>query len=130
MIDNWQESGLADDKLMLDPDVAKYCQMEELGMVFCLAAFSGDRIVGYSMNFVVQHMHASKTVFAGNDVIFVTQEFRNSRAGLMLIKETEREAKRRGASMMVWGAKPDTALATLVQRLGYVQREISFVKGI
>lgn len=128
--DNWHESGLADHKLNVSLRNDKYLELERSGVLFALAAFEGEKIVGYSVNFVSRLMHSAETTFASNDVIFVGKEHREGRLGLSLIRKTEEEAKRRGASLMVWGAKPDSRFASLLPRIGYAVGEVSFVRGM
>lgn len=131
LAENWQESGLAEDGLAISPDLEAYRLLDAAGSLFCLAVLDdAGEIVGYSMNLVTRHAHASSLVFCANDVIFIRRGNRHSRAGLLLIRATEDEARRRGATLMVWGAKPETAFAALIDRLGYRPREISFVKTL
>lgn len=128
--ENWSESGLADHKLSVSLRNDKYAELERSGVLFALAAFEGEKIVGYSVTFVSRLMHSAETTFASNDVIFVSKEHRDGRLGLVLIRRTEEEAKKRGASLMVWGAKPDSRFANLLPRLGYKAGEVSFVRGM
>lgn len=128
--ENWAESGLADHKLNISLRSDKYVELERSGVLFALAAFDGDRIVGYSVNFVSRLMHSADTVFASNDVIFLSKDHREGKLGMGLIRKTEEEAKRRGAMLMVWGAKPGSRFAALLPRLGYEAGEVSFVRGM
>ena len=45
---------------------------------------------------------------------------------MRLIKETERMAKERGVQLMLWHAKPNTALEKMMPRLGYGVQDIIF----
>lgn len=107
----------------LSPDWLRYQALEKNGSLIILAAWEGDRIVGYSVSIVVTHMHYSTTVMCHNDVLFVAMEHRRGRLGLRLIRETERVAVAGGARRVTWHAKPGTALEAILPKLGYGAHE-------
>ena len=86
--------------------------------------------MGYSINFIGPHMHYSNLRYAHNDALFVKAGHRGGTLGLRLMRETERLAREQGARMMMWHAKPDTALHKLLPRLGYAVQDIAFSKEI
>lgn len=116
--------------MVLDPDRAKYQAIESAGKSLCLAAFVDEKIVGYSVNIVDTHIHYVGLVCCVNDVLFVDPVYRNSRCGLMLIKQTESVAKDRGAKLMLWHAKSGTALDLLMPKIGYGVQDIIYSKVI
>jgi GNAT superfamily N-acetyltransferase len=65
-----------------------------------------------------------------NDVLYVHPDYRKSRLGLSLIKATESLAKSKGAQVVLWHAKPNTSLDTLMPRLGYGVQDIIYLKEI
>ncbi|HEY5993341.1 MAG TPA: GNAT family N-acetyltransferase, partial [Gallionellaceae bacterium] len=103
---------------------------EQSGALLALVAYAGDEITGYSINFVGPHLHYSGLRYAHNDALYVAPEHRGGRLGLRLIRETERLAKEKGARMMMWHAKPDTALEQLIPRLGCGVHEIIYSKEL
>ena len=118
-------------KLMeLNPDEDRYDKAEEDGVLLTLAAYEGDRLIGYSLTFIGSHLHYANFILANNDVIFVTKEFRKTKVGLQLIKETERLSKERGAAMVFWHAKENTALAALLPRMGCSVQDIIYSKEL
>ena len=116
--------------MVLDPDRAKYQAIERAGKLLGLAAFCDDKIVGYSLNVIDTHIHYAELVCCVNDVLFVDPVYRNSRCGIMLIKQTESVAKNRGAKLMLWHAKSETALDLLMPKLGYGVQDIIYSKVI
>lgn len=127
---HWSEVALNKEVMVLKPDVARYKQLDELGMLFGIGAFDNDHLVGYSASFIMPHPHYSDLVVASNDVLFVHSDYRKGRLGLRLIQETERIAKDRGAELVTWHAKQSTALEQLMPRLGYGVQDIIFSKVI
>ena len=127
---HYDEIALNKNVMVLEPHVEKYLALEASQEIFVLALYKDDEIIGYSVNFLSHHIHYAKLKVCSNDLLFVKKEHRNGRAGYMLIKETEEFAKQRDAQLMLWHAKPDTALEKLVPRLGYKYQDIIFAKEI
>lgn len=124
--EHWEEIALNKQVMVLKPDEQKYRNLEANGMLLILGAFEGDRIVGYSVNVVTNHPHYADLVTCSNDLLFVTEDKRAGRLGLQLIRKTEEAAKERGARLMLWHAKPGTALEKMMPRLGYGVQDIIF----
>lgn len=130
LAEHWQELAKNKRIMVLKPDIERYRQLEEAGMLIALFAYDGDAIVGYAATFVLTHMHYSDLTLAMNDVLFVGKAHRAGRTGLQLIRETERIAKERGAQLMVWHAKANTQLEQILPRIGYGVQEIMLSKEL
>lgn len=124
--EHWEEVALNKDVMVLKPDEQRYRNIEANGMLLAIGAFEDGKIVGYSVNIVTTHSHYADLVICNNDVLFVTESKRAGRLGLKLIRETERLAKERGVQLMLWHAKPNTALEKMMPRLGYGVQDIIF----
>lgn len=127
---HWEEIALNKGLMVLKPDVHRYRLMEESGTLFAIGVFIGDHVVGYSVNFVMPHLHYADLLYAQNDLLFLERAHRASGAGMALIQATEREAKARGARMLIWHAKPRTALEAVLPRVGYGVQDIMFSKEL
>lgn len=128
--EHWLELAKNKTLMVLKPDTARYRAMEQAGLALALGAFDGDVMVGYSVSFIGPHLHYADLVFAQNDVLFIAQSHRLGRTGYRLIQATEQMAKARGAQMLVWHAKQDTPLDSLLPRLGYGVQDILYSKAI
>lgn len=128
--EHWDEIALNKQVMVLKPDEERYRRMEQQGAALILAAFAGEQMVGYSVNFVMKHLHYADLCVCSNDLLFVAKEKRTGRLGLQLIKATEKFAKERGARLMLWHAKEQTALATIIPKMGYGVQDIIFSKEI
>jgi predicted GNAT superfamily acetyltransferase len=124
--EHWEEIALNKQVMVLKPDEGKYRAAEANGMLLILAAFEGEKVVGYSVNVVTNHLHYADLITCSNDLLFVTEGKRNGRLGLQLIRATEKEAKQRGARLMLWHAKPGTPLEKMMPRLSYGVQDIIF----
>lgn len=129
--DHWQEVARNKEIMVLKPDWDKYKALEDAGALFTLFAYDDDEIIGYSVNIIQPHLHYSDLIYAANDVLFVRQDMRGStRAGRLLLSESEAIAKAKGAKLMTWHTKENTALAKLLPRIDYAVQEIVFSKGL
>jgi GNAT superfamily N-acetyltransferase len=114
----------------LAPDWTRYFEMERAGLLLALVAWVNGDMVGYSVTLFGHHLHYKRLFYAQNDVLFVASPHRRSRVGLLLIRETEKQARESGARMMLWHAKPDTALEAIMPRLGYQTQDVIFSKEL
>lgn len=128
--EHWEESAKNKHLMVLKPDRAVYQSLEDRGSLLALFAYSGEDIVGYSINFSHPHLHYSDLTVTYNDVIYIHPDYRKSRLGLTIIKATELEAKKRGSQLMLWHAKENTALSAILPRMGCKVQEIMFSKEL
>ena len=99
--------------MVLKPDWERYELLQDAGKLFTLFAYEGEQIVGYSNNIIDRHLHYDLIV-CSNDVIFIDPAKRGT-VGRELIARTKMAAKDRGAGLMLWHAKPNTALAHIMK---------------
>lgn len=117
--------------MKVSPLVERYAALEAANQLISLVAYdANDNIIGYSINFITQNMHYGDLRYSHNDVLYVTPAHRGGRLGLMLIHQTELEAAAEGARLIIWHAKPDTALEGLLPRLGYGVQDVLFSKEL
>lgn len=126
--EHYEEVALNKSVMKLSPDWTKYYALEQSNMLLCLGAFMGDECVGYSINFLLKHLHYKNLFYMQNDLLFVAKEHRKSKVGLLLIQETEIQAKENGAEMMLWHAKEHTKLNYIMQRMKYSVQDIIYSK--
>ncbi len=124
--EHWEEVARNKGVMVLKPDEKRYLFLEATGAFFALAAFDGEELVGYSGNFIGAHIHYAGLVCCNNDVLFVSKEHRQSPLGLRLIRETEREAQKRGARLVLWHGKPDTPMANILPKLKYAVQDVIY----
>jgi predicted GNAT superfamily acetyltransferase len=128
--EHWGEIALNKQVMILKPDAERYLAIESAGGLIALAAFHGPDLIGYSVSFVMPHLHYADLHVASNDILFVTKAHRSSRAGMQLIRATEKAAKEAGARLMLWHAKPNTTLNALMPRLNYGVQDIIYSREI
>lgn len=124
---HWAEVGL---DFEFDPDIDVYARMAELGMLFAVAAFDGENIVGYCTVTVMAHPHNKRVIFGSNDALFVHPDYRAGLVSGRIILTAQAEAKRRGATKFMWHCRAGTPLATMFERHGYEPVDMVVMKEI
>ena len=128
---HYEEVALHKDLMELDPDWKRYYEIDLKGNLLVLVAVKQKvGMVGYSVTFLLSHPHYRRLIVAQNDVLFVASEVRSTGIGPRLIFDTERRARDRGAQLMLWHAKQQTALEKLLPKLGYGVQDIIYSKEL
>jgi GNAT superfamily N-acetyltransferase len=123
---NWAETGF---DFPFDPSAERYQALVDAGIMFALAAFDGERLVGYCTMLVTPTMHNPSVIIASNDALFVAPKYRGITGGRM-IRAAEQEAKSRGACRVLWHTRSGTKLHESMARHGYVQADIVMMKEL
>ena len=124
--EHYDEIALNKSVMVYAPDIEKYKALEAHGSLLTLGVFEGEKLVGYSVNILYQHIHYKEMLVAHNDMIFIHQDNRLGTLGLKLIKATTSACRERGAHMMMWHAKQNSKLAHLFPKLGCTVQDIIF----
>ena len=128
--EHYEEIALNKQVMKLKPDETTYRQMEEMRKIFILSARQNDVLIGYSVNFVTNHLHYADLKLAQNDLLFISKEQRGGRVGLKLIRETEKHATSLGCKLMLWHCKENTTLSSLLPRINYGVQDIIYSKEL
>ena len=116
--------------MVLKPDEETYRKSEEMGSIFILSARQDNVLIGYSVNFVTNHLRYADLRIAQNDLLFISKEHRGGRIGLRLIRETENHATSLGCKLMLWHCKENTTLSALLPRIKYGVQDIIYSKEL
>lgn len=128
--EHWDELVKKKHIFQVNPDIETYQLLESQGKLFTLVAELDNKVVGYSVNIYSHNLHYKNVLMCSNDLLFVSKEYRNSSAGLKLIKETEKKAKLLDCKIMLWHSKLDTPLSKILPRLGNSLHENIFTKEL
>ena len=128
--EHYEEIALNKQVMKLKPDEKAYRNLEEANRIFILSAWQDDVLIGYSVNFVLNHPHYADLVVTQNDLLYIKKEMRGTRAGLIFIIESEIHAKSLGCKLMLWHAKENTSLCAILPRLKYGVQDIVYSKEL
>lgn len=112
------------------PDVSRYANMEDLGMIITLALYHEEKIVGYSVCAIIDNMHFANLKVGINELLFLHPEYRKGSWGVRLIKAMERAAADRGAKMILFSGRNDTTFSELMPKIGYEIEDVVFSKEL
>lgn len=126
---HWRELALDQDEIPYDLDVARYLQLDQLGMLLIVGVRDGDRLVGYAVMFLSPHFHyRSSGLMAMADMYYLLPEYRKGVIGLQLFTALERELKARGVTRAHIGCKVHQDHEKLFERLGWRFTDKTFSK--
>lgn len=130
--EHWEEVAKLKHLFVLNPDWQAYEEFESSGLLLALAAWEGDKLVGYSANVIHKNRHYRDVAMCQNDVLFVASSHRGTSTGIRLMRETERMAKERGAQVVLWHAKPNSTLDRMLGREGsaYHVQDIIYAREV
>jgi hypothetical protein len=127
---HWLEVASDKDRISLDPDWQKYCQMDGAGMLVCHTLRVGGKLYGYFFSVVVPHLHYRKSLTAIQDIYYVARECRHGWLPYRFFKWTDKELKGRGVQRRYVMRKyaRDPRIGNLWLRLGYRTNEVWYSK--
>jgi GNAT superfamily N-acetyltransferase len=112
----------------IDEDMQHFEAMEAAGCFIGIGAWCEGKLVGYSLNSVIQRHPIYNEKWMTHLALFVDKPYRRGKIGRMLIDETERLARANACKRMTMHAKPYTQLEQWLPRLGYQPLETVFIK--
>lgn len=127
---HYREIAWRQDAIPLDIDVDRYKALYDAGHVLVLVAREKDlTLVGYNVYFVNQHLHYKSTVYAMNDVLYVTPGRRGLATALKMLRVAE-DILRGKFPRVVMGLHIKEAhdWGVLAQRAGYEKNEATWFK--
>ncbi len=129
--EHWEEIAFYKNEVPLEPDYDKYRQLEKNDGLFVITARNEyDKLIGYALYLIQNGLHYSSTIFAINDLVFISKEYRKGSTGIRLIKYAEQKLKEHGVDVIVMRTKETKDFSTLLSYLGYDEMEKVFSKCI
>jgi hypothetical protein len=117
---HYEEIALDRDHIPLDPDWERYEALCDRGNLFVATARNEEQqLIGYSIFFVLNHLHYKSTLVASNDVLYLHPDYRKGTTGIKLIKISESELKRMGVTKICWHIKFHKDFRNILYRMGY-----------
>jgi len=126
--EHWEDIALNKDKIKVNPDWDTYYLLEDQGKLKIFTARLEGKLIGYFVVIVAPHIHYKDHLFACNDLIFVSKEYRKGRTGLKLIKFAEKYLKEDGVSVLNINTKNHKPFHSLMKFLGYNSIETVYSK--
>lgn len=102
---HWEELGLDNDKVPLDPQYDIYDTRERAGELLFVTLRESGVLIGYFIGFIAPGLHYKTCLTLHLDIFYVTPEHRGKNGGLVLFEFVKREAIRRGVQRWYVGNK-------------------------
>lgn len=128
--EHWEEVALNKDKIKINPDWDAYYTLEGQGNLKIFTARSEGVLVGYFVVLVSPHIHYKDHLFAKNDLIYLSPEYRKGFTGVKLIKFAEKCLKEDGVSVMVVNTKNHKPFHKIMEFLKFSPAETLYSKYI
>ena len=125
---HWEEIALNKHVIKLDPDWDAYAILEQQGNLKIFTARKSGVLIGYFAVFFRKHIHHKNDIFAVNDVIFISPEYRKGMIGTNLIKFAEQCLKDDGATVLLINTKCHKPFDKLLEWLGFTHIENVYSK--
>ena len=127
---NWRDTALDHEASPLDPDYARYENLDKIGKLHITTAREAGELVGYFILVVNEHPHYQTTLFGFMDVFFMDHKFRNGPAGIRLFLEMEKALKDRGVREVIANTKIHRDVSNIFERLGWRHTAATYTKLI
>lgn len=126
---HWEELALDKDVIKQDMDAERYLQLDKLGMLHITTARLESALVGYTVNFLLTHMHyKSSGLMAVADMYFLLPAFRKGNCGVRLFQVMEAGLREKGVVRAATSCKLHQDHEELFVKLGWRFTDKTFTK--
>lgn len=127
---HWEEIALNKDKIKLNPDWEAYESLEAQGKLKIFTARDDEQLVGYFVVIVGTNIHYKDHLFASNDIIYLSPEYRKGFMSIKLIKFAEKCLKADGVSVLTINTKVHKPFDKLMDFLKFRKIERVYSKYV
>ena len=119
LLKHWEEIEGHRDIIKLNPDYDKYHTLEKSGMLHIVTARYDGKLIGYSISFVVPHLHYPDCLMSLNDIVYLSPEYRKGRNAIQLFEYAEEELKFLGVMKVHYDVSIKRDFGPVLQSIGY-----------
>lgn len=125
---HWAEITHDKMKMKLNPDIAAYKALDQVGQLLIITARSDGKLIGYIIFIVCTHLHYKDILVATDDIHYIHPEFRKGLIGYKLFRFAEKELSSRNVDMVLLRTKVKMKNGPLFERLGYTAVDVDYCK--
>lgn len=126
---HWEEIAWRRDKVPLSIADDVYRIIEHQGQLICFSARKGGLLVGYANFFLRPNPHYNQTMFATNDVIYVSPSYRGI-TGTKFTDFIEDELKALGAQVISYHVKEQLDWGSMLKRKHFDKVDSIWLKWV
>ena len=109
---------------VFDPDIEKYHQLNNMGMLRILTARDDGILVGYFVSMVMPSLHYKNLTTALNDILYVDPKYRGTTVAYRLFKTAIQDLKENTQTQMVQiHMKIEYPFRELLSKIGFEKTE-------
>lgn len=112
----------------LKPDWNIYLNLDRQGKVKVVLCEDNDKIIGYIVFFITQHLHYVDCLVASEDIYYLKPEYRKGRIGIKMFKFAEEYLKSININMIKYSTKTHLDNSKLFEYLQYSLTEKVYTK--
>jgi len=133
---NEQQGDLGVLQTPVDPDFARFIQLEDMGLFFAWVAREGDRLAGYIGWFVQPHLFHKTTLHAVDCGYLLSRPYRKGMTGYRMFSSALEALEEMGVKRVMLHHKihyrgaHDRDQAMLFERLGFVHTDDIYSKAL
>ena len=117
---HWHEIALNKDHIKLNPDWNNYHTLEKIGALRIYTARTDEgKLVGYFVVIMSKSLHYKDHMFANNDIIFISKEYRKGLTGLKFIKYACNKLRSEGVTLLNINTKVHHDFGKVMSRIGF-----------
>lgn len=128
LTDHWEDVAVNKDVIKLNPDWDAYHNLEDSGALKIFTVRVDEKLVGYFVVILRNHIHYKDHLYAFNDALFLKHEYRKGLTGAKLMKFAEKCLKDDQVSVLVVNTKRHKPFDGLLEWLGYSHVENVYSK--
>ena len=128
LTDHWEDVAVNKDVIKLNPDWDAYHSLEDSGALKIFTVRVDEKLVGYFVVILRNHIHYKDHLYAFNDALFLKHEYRKGFTGAKLMKFAEKCLKDDEVSVLVVNTKRHKPFDGLLEWLGYSHVENVYSK--
>ena len=131
IVPHYDEVARYQDKVDLDPIYSSYYDLEEQGFLCIITARDKfNKLVGYTIYMMHEHMHYSNHVVANNDLSYLDPKYRGKGMAAKMYQEAERCLRALGCHQIIIGMKTDATFRSTMEGEGFEPHELLYSKYI
>lgn len=127
---HWEEVALHKDVIKLNPDYDEYQELEDAGVVRIATARDGEALIGYFITMSQPHLHYKDHIYAVNDILYLSEEYRGADTAVGLFQFAEKDLKDLGVDVLIISMKTAKPFDALCEALGHTNVERTYSKFI
>ena len=112
----------------LNPDTARYFQLDAAGFMRVFTARAEGKLVGYAVYFVMPHLHFKQSRHATQDVFFIDKEHRGF--GMRFLRWCDEELRKEGVQVVANAVSEANDYSLVLRRMGYKRSDQMYVRRL